>query len=510
MSQTECQKMNDIDMYPDRIAELYKNKTIFITGGTGFMGKVLIEKLLRSCSGLKQILLLIRTKKDKKPEDRIKDIMNDPLFDLLKKCRGPDIIKKVVAIPGDVTLPELGISKEHRQLIANETDFIFHLAATIRFDEHLKKAVILNVRGTKFMLDLAKECKKLIIFSHLSTSYCHLHERVLKEKIYPPPADPYQVMKTVEWLSDDIIEDITPKILGDIPNTYAFTKALGESLVADQMDNLPAIILRPSIVIPVWKEPIPGWTDNINGPAGLLIGAGKGVIRTMYCNSDGYADFLPVDIGVNAIIASTYDYVTFGKRRIYNLTSSSEYKISWSEIIDIGREVIEKKMPLNNVAWYPGGSMKKSRLVHNICFYLFHILPAILVDALLILLGYKPVLMRVQKRISKGFEVFEYYANNQWDFDNEDSLKAREILNPKERQIYKLDGDGIDYVDYFTHCVHCTRLYILKETDDTIPAAKRHMRNMWYVDKICKVTFIVGMLYLLWTKIIVPTFSLFV
>lgn len=58
----------------------------------------------------------------------------------------------------------------------------------------------------------------------------------------------------------------------------------------------------------MWKEPIPGWTDNINGPAGLLIGAGKGVIRTMYCKSDGYADFLPVDIGVNAMIVCTYDY----------------------------------------------------------------------------------------------------------------------------------------------------------------------------------------------------------
>lgn len=70
--------------------------------------------------------------------------------------------------------------------------------------------------------------------------------------------------------------------------------------------------LKQFSVIPVWREPIPGWTDNINGPAGLLIGAGKGVIRTMYCNSDGYADFLPVDIGVNAMLVSTMDYLTFG------------------------------------------------------------------------------------------------------------------------------------------------------------------------------------------------------
>lgn len=85
-------------------------------------------------------------------------------------------------------------------------------------------------------------------------------------------------------------------------------------------------------------------------------------------------------------------------------------------------------------------------------------------------------MLRVQKRIAKGFEVFEYYANNQWDFVNDDSLAARSLMNPKERKIYKVDGDGMDYFEYFTNCVHCARLYILNESDDTIPSAKRHMR----------------------------------
>ncbi|CAH1959206.1 unnamed protein product [Acanthoscelides obtectus] len=497
----------DLERYPDRVAEIFRDKTIFITGGTGFMGKVLIEKLLRSCSGLKKIVMLIRSKKGKRPQDRIKDIMNNPLFDKVKKLLGPEVINKLEAVDGDVMMPNLGMSEEDRQKVAKEAELIFHCAATIRFDEPLKKAVLLNVRGTKYMLDLAKECKKLLIFVHLSTAYCHLNEKVLHEKVYPPPADPHKIIKTVEWMDEDVIDLITPKLLGDIPNTYAFTKALGESLVADELDNLPVVILRPSIVIPIWKEPIPGWTDNINGPAGLLIGAGKGVIRTMYCNSDRYADFLPVDIGVNAMLLSCYDFSENRKRRIYNLTSSSLYKISWSDIIEIGRKVIETRMPLNNVAWYPGGSMKKSRIVHNICFYLFHMLPAIFVDTLLYILGFKPILMRVQQRISKGFEVFEYYANNQWEFDNEESLRAREILNPRERQIYKVDGDGIDYVDYFTDCVHCTRLFILNEPDDTIPAAKRHMKIMFVVDVLVKTLFTLGMLYLLYTKLVKPYYG---
>lgn len=75
------------------------------------------------------------------------------------------------------------------------------------------------------------------------------------------------------------------------------------------MDKMPVVIIRPSIVIPIWKEPLPGWTDNINGPTGLLIGAGKGVIRTMLCDEHGYADYLPVDIAANGILVSTWNFV---------------------------------------------------------------------------------------------------------------------------------------------------------------------------------------------------------
>ncbi|KAL1502675.1 hypothetical protein ABEB36_007788 [Hypothenemus hampei] len=499
----------DLLQYPDRVAETFTGKTVFITGGTGFMGKVLVEKLLRNCNGIKKILLLVRGKKGKYPKERLKEIFAGPLYDMLKNLKGADIVNNVEAIEGDVLLPNLGISKEDREMLIKDVNFIFHCAATIRFDESLKKAVLMNVRGTQFMLDLAKECKNLQVFAHVSTAYCHLNERILYEKPYPPPADPHKVIKTVEWLPDEIIDQITPKILGDIPNTYAFTKALGETLVveAKEQDHLPVMILRPPVVIPIWKEPIPGWTDNINGPTGLLIGAGKGVIRTMYCKQESYADYLPVDILVNAVLGSIFFYVSEKKndKYIYNLTSSSQYKITMEDIINIGRKVIETRMPLNGVAWYPGGSMKKSRIIHLICFFFFHLIPAVLVDALLLIIGYKPVLWRVQKRIWKGFEVFEYYANNQWDFDNEESLNIRDqLLNPRERILYKLDGEGIDYFEYFYHCVHAARLYILKETDDTLPAARRHMFVMWVVDRVCKGLFIIAVLYYFYKNILSP------
>jgi fatty acyl-CoA reductase len=78
-------------------------------------------------------------------------------------------------------------------------------------------------------------------------------------------------------------------------------------------------------------------------------------------------------------------------RRVYHLTSSSEFKITWAEIIETGRKIVRDQVPFNGVVWYPGGSMKKSKLIHNICVILFHVIPAYLIDAIIFLSGNKPV-----------------------------------------------------------------------------------------------------------------------
>jgi hypothetical protein len=62
-----------------KIVEWYDGKSIFITGGSGFMGKVLVEKLLYSCSGVKQIYILIRAKRGKEPQTRIQEMWTLPV-----------------------------------------------------------------------------------------------------------------------------------------------------------------------------------------------------------------------------------------------------------------------------------------------------------------------------------------------------------------------------------------------------------------------------------------------
>lgn len=71
------------------ISKLYTDRSVFITGGTGFMGKVLVEKLLRSCPGIKNLYLLIRPKKGQETAARLNDLLNTPVTILVYIYQSP-------------------------------------------------------------------------------------------------------------------------------------------------------------------------------------------------------------------------------------------------------------------------------------------------------------------------------------------------------------------------------------------------------------------------------------
>lgn len=60
-----------------KVDDFYKNQTIFITGGTGFLGKALIEKLIRCCPNVGNIYVLLRAKKGANVQERLDKLLNE-------------------------------------------------------------------------------------------------------------------------------------------------------------------------------------------------------------------------------------------------------------------------------------------------------------------------------------------------------------------------------------------------------------------------------------------------
>lgn len=71
------------------IKAFYRNANILLTGATGFVGKVLLEKLLRSCDNVSHIYILLRSKRGLSSEQRYKELIENPVsmgsIDLFEK-----------------------------------------------------------------------------------------------------------------------------------------------------------------------------------------------------------------------------------------------------------------------------------------------------------------------------------------------------------------------------------------------------------------------------------------
>ena len=117
----------------------------------------------------------------------------------------------------------------------------------MRFDEELQKAIKINVRGTKNMLELATKTQNLISFVHISTAYSQCPHSFIKETFYTSPMDYKLALKLLnQFLTEDLI-NLTPKIIHPWPNTYLFTKAITEDMIRQNVNGLPVSIIRPSI-----------------------------------------------------------------------------------------------------------------------------------------------------------------------------------------------------------------------------------------------------------------------
>ena len=192
----------------------------FVTGGTGFIGRFLIERLARREGAT--IHALVR-------EGSLHKL--DALRERLGL--GED---RLVAVVGDLSAERLGLDDATVAQLKGTVDHLFHLAAIYDLTADAESQRVANVEGTRHMLQLADAVEAGVVH-HVSSIAA---------------AGSYR-----GWFREDMLEEATG--LGD---PYYATKHESEALVQAECAR-PWRVYRPGIVLGHSRT---GEMDKVDGP----------------------------------------------------------------------------------------------------------------------------------------------------------------------------------------------------------------------------------------------------
>lgn len=466
------------DMFYLPPTEYFKDKTSFVTGCTGLVGQLLIEKLIRL--DVRKIFVLVRNKKGVTPQERITTLFNTPIFARLGENLDQDLnnntpslkwTQKIKILEGDLSENGLGMNENDTNSLIEETELIFHAAAHVRFDECLRDCVTINVKGTQELLNMAEKMSNLLSFVYVSTAFSQIHHKIVEEKFYPAPIDPDVMIKALDLFeSDELLNIFTHKMISPLVNSYTFSKALAEELIKRRSERLPICVVRPSIILTTYREPISGYTSNLYGISGIICGVGIGILRVANIGPDTLSDIIPADYVTNFILLSAWNQSNcLSNTPVYNCCASENSvfnKYVGDKSVEIG-----KTMPLKRSLW------KICYTAHNFhgFFFIFelfyHILPAFLFDCILILQCKKTKVVKIYRKIAKFQDAVSAFFNVDYKFSNKCMTMLIDKLPEKEREVFECDIRKVVWDDFWPCYIKGLRKYMMKEDDDTIPEA---------------------------------------
>ena len=168
------------------VRETLRGRTIFIVGGTGFLGRLMLYHFLKFVPDLKRVFVLIRPTHGRTGQERLeKEVLDSPVFSTVSGDR--DLFRqlaaeKVTVVEGDASRANLSLSEEHATAIRAEADVLINTAGNVDFNPPLDLSLGANTLGVRNALDFC-ETMEHRRYVHIST--CFVTDRTVHRDSSP-------------------------------------------------------------------------------------------------------------------------------------------------------------------------------------------------------------------------------------------------------------------------------------------------------------------------------------
>jgi len=501
------------------------DKHVLLIGVTGFIGKVWLVNLLEDVPQIGKITLLVRRNRTTSAQKRVEKILEEsPAFDSLQERYAPGLAAflqdRVEVVEGDVSLPGLGLEDATLERLRKSLDLVVNSAGLTDFNPDLRDALSSNVPSAQNPLELLRGCSRAGLM-HLSTCYVvgmrdgrvteELHEN------YNPAADPgfdaereieslRETVRRIEARSDspEVGKALRRVVLGrggdesrapaeelegvlkrnrarwvrnrlvrvgmrraqhlGWPNTYTFTKSLGESLLAKYGKDLPIAIVRPSIVESSERSPFVGWNEGINtsGPLSYLLGTN---FRQLPSNARKCLDVIPVDLVCRGMTLIAAAVIARQNARLYQLATSAINPVNMGRSIELTglahRKYYRKQQTVDNWLKVKFETIPVSKQRYERLSIPMQKAVVSRINRAATTVMKKPPLAKTERDLIRAEKLIELYEpfilHNEHVFECENARLLSAALTDEERSLFGYEPESIDWWNYWIN-VHIPAL----------------------------------------------------
>lgn len=354
------------------VSRKFQEHEILLTGGNGFLGKVILGLLLDRYPDFKHLHLLLRPSSDLSASERFEaQTLRSPalagLSERIAEKRGKDFLRQKITVwPGDVGRPHCGLDAAALESWQGRVGLIINCAGLVDFFPPVDESFRSNVDGVEHVVALARRLGAKLL--HISTCYVSGDVQGLVEEseavlgFYPhrkgPEDNRFHLEEELRQCREQIRQiydsanaaeqrpagtssrQLTERLIAlgrerarnwGWLNTYTYAKSLGEQIIA-AAPQLDYTIVRPAIVESALRFPFPGWIEGGRTAAPLVLMA-LGGLKDWPVRKDNPLEVVPVDLVASASLVAGALLLDGRAARVYQLGTADVNPIELGPIV---------------------------------------------------------------------------------------------------------------------------------------------------------------------------------